>query len=31
MDSPAWQREHAQWERMDNELKRKLQGICTGC
>jgi hypothetical protein len=31
MGSPAWQREHAQWERMDNELKRKLQGICTGC
>jgi hypothetical protein len=31
LESPAWQRENAKWERMENDLKRKLRGICTGC
>jgi hypothetical protein len=31
LESPAWQRENAKWERMEKDLKRKLRGICTGC
>jgi hypothetical protein len=29
--SPAWEREHLEWERRDQELRRKLQGVCRGC
>jgi hypothetical protein len=31
MASPAWEREHAQWRQMENDLKRKLESICRGC
>jgi hypothetical protein len=31
IDSPAWQREDAEWKRMESDLKRRLRSICTGC
>jgi len=29
--SPAWEREHTEWVRRDEELRQKLQGVCRNC